>query len=329
MQTEERLQLIARNAAETIGLDELKEKMLNDKQIIGYWGTAPTRSPSIGYLIPMLKIRDLVNADVYMKILLADIHSFLDKGASWIDRVEYRTEYYKFLIGILLTYVSIHPSKYEFVKGSDTQLDKKYVLDLLKLLAHISVSQAKKAGSDVVKQDKDPKLGNLVYPLMQAIDEILLDADIELGGLDQRKIFALSRDHIEQLGHEKCAYVMNELLPSMSKPGAKMSSSDLYGKIEFLDSKGVIQEKLKKAYCVEKEVKDNPCMDLARLIVYPLGHAILECKKYSDLEKDWVDGSIYAGQLKEALASQINVIIAPIRQQILDNIDLYNRAFQP
>ena len=70
-------------------------------------------------------------------------------------------------------------------------------------------------------------------------------------------------------------------------------------------------------------------MDLARLIVYPLGHAILECKKYSDLEKDWVDGSIYAGQLKEALASQINVIIAPIRQQILDNIDLYNRAFQP
>ncbi len=325
----DQIELISRGAAETIGLDELKQKIDSGKQLVGYWGTAPTRSPSIGYLIPILKIRVMINAKVYMKILLADLHSFLDKGATWIDRVEDRTAYYRFLIGILLDLVGVQRDMYEFVKGStDGQLDRKYVMDLLRLLAYVSVSQAKKAGSEVVKQDKDPKLSTLVYPLMQAIDETLLEADVELGGLDQRKIFMLSRDHIEHLGYPKCAYVMNELLPSLGKPGTKMSSSDTNGKIEFLDTKEMIAEKLKKAYCVEKEVKENPCMDLARMIVYPMGKQVLgDYKTYEDLEAAWVEGKIYAGLLKQGLTDAIDAIIAPVREAILSNMLLYNAAF--
>jgi len=265
---------------------------------------------------------------VYMQVLLADIHSFLDKGASWIDKITERTRYYEFLLEFLLeTVLGLKKQDYEFVRGSERQLDKKYVMDLLKLLSYITVSHAKKAGSDVVKQDKDPKLGNLVYPLMQVIDETALQADVELGGLDQRKIFMLSRDYVEHLGYTKCSYVMNELLPSLGKPGSKMSSSDANGKIEFLDTKEMIQEKMKKAYCVEKEVKDNPCMDLARLIIYPMGRTMGECKDYAELEHKWITGEVYAKQLKEWLADAVDDIVSPVREHIQKNIDVYNAAF--
>jgi tyrosyl-tRNA synthetase len=326
---DEKLSLISRSTAETIGLDELREKLERKKQLHGYWGTAPTRSPSIGYLIPMLKFRDMINAGVNMRVLIADLHAFLDKGSKWIDRTPERVAYYKFLIAVILRRLNITESDYEFVLGSDFQLDRTYVRDLFKLLTHVTVPQAKKAGSEVVKQNKEPSLGSLVYPLMQVIDETAQQTDVELGGLDQRKIFMLSRDSIEHIGYKKCAYVMNEMLPSLSKskPGTKMSSSESSGKIEFLDEFDTIFEKLKKAYCVEKEVKDNPCMELARLIIYPIGSKVGDYETYELLETAWMAGEIYGLQLKQWLAKSIDWIIAPIRREIKNNMNLYDAAF--
>lgn len=327
LSVEERLQLISRNAVDTIGLDEVEEKMKSGLSIRGYLGTAPTRSPSIGYFIPLMKFRDLVQADVDMTMFIADVHAFLDKGSRWIDRTQERTTYYIFIITEILKVLGVEPHEYTFVKGSNVQLDKTYIMDLFKLLTNVSDKQAKKAGSDVVKQNKDVMLSSLVYPLMQVIDAVVLSADIEIGGLDQRKIFALGRDYIERLGYDKCAHVMNELLPSLGKPGSKMSSSDLMGKIEFTDSKEQIAEKLKKAYCVEKDTKNNPCMDIARLIVFPIKGSLGDFTSYQELESLWVLGNVYAKQLKDLLIDAIDEIIDPIRKSIDANRNLYDDAF--
>jgi tyrosyl-tRNA synthetase len=336
MESKARLELVTKNTVEQIGIEEFKEKLDNDDLVKGYWGTAPTRSPSIGYLIPLMKFKDMVEAGIHMTIFIADLHAFLDKGHMWIDKTHQRTTYYMFLIEKILETLGLSANKYQIVKGSNVQLDRAYILDLLKLLTHVTVNQAKKAGSEVVKQNKEATLGSLVYPLMQAVDETVLDADIELGGLDQRKIFTLSRDNITKIGHKKCAYIMNGLLPSLGKPGSKMSSSDVMGKLEFTDQKPLLMEKLKKAYCVEKEVKDNPCLELARMIVFPIEGKMggkgdtgdkVEYETYEALEAAWVDGKVYAGQLKTWLAEAIDRIIAPIRRAIYENYSLYENAF--
>lgn len=290
-----KLTLICRNIKEVIGIDELAEKIKlmcresdvknkhNDSdsedsgsksgiKVRGYWGTAPTTSPSIAYLIPLMKFKDMIDAGIEMTLFIADTHSYLDKGCSWIEKTNERTDYYVFIINTILKSLGVRNGTYNITRGSNVQVGIGYILNLYKFMSRITLKQAQKAGSDVVKKNKDPTIGSLVYPLMQVMDENALDADVELGGVDQRKIFALSRDYAESMGHDKCSYLMNEMLPSLSKAGTKMSSSDANSKIEFTDSEKIIENKIKKAYCFEGEVKDNPCVMMYKLILWPLGY---------------------------------------------------------
>lgn len=85
----------------------------------------------------------------------------------------------------------------------------------MELASKVTISAAKKPGTEVVKQDKDPKLGSALYSVMQAIDENYvgqasfgIQADMELGGVDQRKIFCFSKEH----NHKKSRkiFIFNE-----------------------------------------------------------------------------------------------------------------------
>ena len=98
MNSKEKLELITRNLQEIIGLDELKEKISNKKEISIYWGTMPTGSISIAYFFPMLKVADFLKAGCKVKILLADLHAALD-SVTW-NILEKRYNYYEEAIKI-------------------------------------------------------------------------------------------------------------------------------------------------------------------------------------------------------------------------------------
>ena len=89
---------------------------------------------------------------------------------------------------------SAAPGDIEFVQGREFELDADYSLDLLRMAADTTISRVQRAGSEVVRQSETPKLGGLVYPLMQTLDIDALDADIAYGGIDQRGIYMLSRE---------------------------------------------------------------------------------------------------------------------------------------
>ncbi|KAF8452108.1 hypothetical protein L210DRAFT_3517155, partial [Boletus edulis BED1] len=67
--------------------------------------------------------------------------------------------------------VGIPTSKLTFVRGSDYQLSREYNLDNYKLCTLATEHDAKKAGSEVVKQVESPLLSGLIYPGLQALDE--------------------------------------------------------------------------------------------------------------------------------------------------------------
>jgi len=89
-------------------------------------------------------------------------------------------------------------------------------LDLIKLSGKVTDVRAKRAGSDVVKQSASSPLSNLLYPLLQALDEEHLHVDAQFGGLDQRKIFALAEEVLPELGYEKRIHLMNPMIPGLT-----------------------------------------------------------------------------------------------------------------
>src|SRR3989338_6373751 len=166
---DEKLELVKRNTQEIVQEEELKELLKEKKNPVVYWGTAVTGKPSLAYLFPLLKLRDFSKAGFKVKVLLADLHGALD-GTPWII-LEARYDYYKEAITQIFKALGTDLKKIEFVKGSEFQLKPEYSFDVLKIASMNSVNDCKKAAAEVVKLGDNPKLGGLIYPIMQALDE--------------------------------------------------------------------------------------------------------------------------------------------------------------
>jgi tyrosyl-tRNA synthetase len=265
---EESIALIKANLAEVLNPEIIDNIILKEKRPLKvYWGTATTGRPHCGYFVPCMKIAELLAAGCHVKILLADIHGYLDNMKAPIDLVEYRAKYYEKVIKSLLKAVGVDLARLEFVLGSSYQLNKDYTMDRFKLEGITRINVAQKAGAEVVKQTDDPTLGGLIYPLMQALDEQYLDVDAQFGGVDQRKIFTFAMENLPKIGYSVRAHLMNSMVPGLGE-AAKMSASDPDSKIDLLDDAAAVEKKLKKAKCVPKEVEGNGVIAFVEHVIF-------------------------------------------------------------
>ncbi|BCR86096.1 tyrosine--tRNA ligase cytoplasmic [Aspergillus chevalieri] len=191
---EAKLELIRENLAEVLNPEIIDEVLDKGETLRIYWGTAPTGKPHCGYFVPIMKIAQFLQAGCNVKILLADVHAFLDNLKAPIELVEYRAKYYRYCITALLRAVNVPIEKLEFVLGSSYQMSAKYTMDVYRLASLVTEHDAKKAGAEVVKQSQNAPISGLMYPLLQALDEEALDVHAQFGGVDQRKIFALAME---------------------------------------------------------------------------------------------------------------------------------------
>jgi tyrosyl-tRNA synthetase len=234
----------------------------------GHVGTATTGRPHCGYFVPIVKIAHFLRAGCKVKILLADIHGFLDNIKAPELLVGFRAEYYKHVITALLQSVNVPIRKLEFVLGSSYQRSEKYRRDLDIMTTVVGVNDAKRAGAEVVKQVENPMLSSLIYPLMQALDEEHLGVDAQFGGVDQRKIFTLAGEQLPRIGYKERAHLMNPMVPGLA--GGKMSASDPDSKIDVLETADIVKRKLKKAHAAPKEVEGNGIISFVEYVILPV-----------------------------------------------------------
>lgn len=69
-----------------------------------------------------MKIAQFLQAGCNVKVLLADVHGFLDNLKAPIELVEYRAQYYRHCITALLRALNVPIEKLEFVLGSSYQM---------------------------------------------------------------------------------------------------------------------------------------------------------------------------------------------------------------
>ena len=325
MDIEERMRLITRNTQEIVTPEELRKLLETKKQPAVYLGTAITGRPHVAYFLWVLKLADFLKAGFKVKVLLADLHGALD-NTPW-DVLEKRYKYYSNVIPLMFQSVGADVKNIEIVKGSEFQVKKDYILDVLKLSTHTSIHDATKAASEVVKFGDNPKLSGIIYPLMQALDEEYLQADVQYGGIDQRKILMYAREYLPKVGYKSRVEVMTPLIPGLI--GKKMSASDPKSKIDLLDDEKSVQEKVRGAYCEEGKLEDNGVMAFLKLVIMTLKQdkkekfvierpakfgGNISFSSYEELEQAFLNKKIHPLDLKNGLAKEINALLEPFRK---------------
>lgn len=337
MDVEKRLQLIKRNTEEIITEKELRKLLKEKKNPVVYLGAAITRSPHIAYLFPVLKLSDFLKAGLRVKVLLADLHGALD-NTPW-EVLEKRYKYYEKVIPLIFKAIGASVKNLEFVKGSSFQLGKEYGFDILKMSTFTSQNDCRRAASEVVKFGENPKLGGLIYPIMQALDEQYLDADMQFGGVDQRKIFMFARENLPKISYRRRVEIMIPLIPGLV--GKKMSSSDYKSKIDLLDSEEEVMFKIKKADCVAGDI-ENGILAFLRCVIMPIKQdskkkLIIKRDKeyggsisygtYTEIERDFKNKKLHPLDLKNAVADEINNLLKIFRKNKRELERLKKEAF--
>lgn len=336
MEIKERFDLITRNLQEIITKEELEKLLSKEKEISVYWGTMPTGSISIAYFFPMLKIADFLKAGLKVKILLADLHAALD-GVPW-ELLDKRTEYYKRAIIIILKIIGVDIKKLEFVRGKDVQLNGKYFEDVLKLGMVSTIRNCKKAASEVVKMTENPLLGNLIYPIMQALDEEYLKVHIQFAGLDQRKIMVYARENLPKIGYKPRVELMTPMIRGLV--GEKMSSSIESTKIDLLDDENNVKKKINSAECIEGDPNNGVISILEYFIMILKGDknesfiverpekfgGTLKYKSYKEIERDFVSKKLHPLDLKNAVTKELNILLKNFRDD-KELLDLHKMAY--
>jgi tyrosyl-tRNA synthetase len=280
----------------------------------------------------MIKIAQFLRAGCRVKILLADIHGFLDNLKAPIDLVHHRAEYYRHVVTAMLRVIGVSLHKLEFVLGSSYQLTEAYTMDLFRLSAVVTEHDAKKAGAEVVKQDDNATMSGLIYPLMQSLDEQHLDVDAQFGGVDQRKIFTLATEVLPKIGYRERAHLMNPMVPGLA--GGKMSASDPDSKIDILDTPDSVRKKVRKAYAAAGKPEGNGMISFVEYVLLPTsalrsrdGKARFEVEPaeadkepivYSDiniLKQDYEADRLTPQLLKNSVSKALVDLLAPIQEE--------------
>ncbi len=330
MDINKRLGLIKRNTQEIVTEVDLRKLLQEKKQPVVYWGTSVTGKPSLAYFFPLLKLSDFSKAGFKVKVLLADLHGALD-GTSW-NVLDKRYDYYKEVITQIFKALGTDLKKIEFVKGSDFQLKTEYAYDLLRAASLATVHDCKKAASEVVKLGNNPRLGGIIYPIMQTLDEEYLNADVQFGGLDQRKILMFARENLPKINYKPRVEVMNPMIPGLV--GKKMSSSIQKSKIDLTDGEEEIKDKINKADCVAGN-PDNGIMAFLKYVIMVIKEdkkkkfvvkrdkkygGNLEYNNYEDIEKDFKEKKLHPLDLKNAVSKEIIDLLKRIDKEKLDKL---------
>lgn len=335
---EQQYELITRDLQEVLNPQIIKHVLEVEKRPLKvYWGTAPTGKPHCGYFVPMIKLAHLLKAGVEVTVLVADLHAFLDNMKAPLEVVQHRAKYYEYVIKSILKSINVPVDRLKFVLGSSYQLTPNYTLDLFKLSNSVSQNDAKRAGADVVKQVANPLLSGLIYPLMQVLDEEYLGVDVQLGGVDQRKIFVLAEENIQSLGYKKRAHLMNRMVPGLMQ-GGKMSASDPNSKIDLLEQPKVVKKKINQAFCSPGNIEDNGLLAFVKNVLGPI-HELkygdntfeffidrpekyggpITFKTYQELEDAFKNETLSPVDLKSGVADAINVLLTPIIEEYSKN----------
>jgi tyrosyl-tRNA synthetase len=307
--------LATRNTVEIVTEEDLRSLLAKSHKTV-YAGYEPSGEIHLGHLVTINKLVDLQAAGFEIIVLLADLHAFLNRKGT-MEKVRELADYnQRCFEGLGLRNV-------RYVLGSELQLDREYELLLLQLSQQITLNRATRSMDEVGRQMDHPTVSQMIYPIMQMTDIAMLRVDAAVGGIDQRKIHMLAREHLINFGFKAPVCIHTPILNGLD--GKKMSSSQ-GNYISVADTEEEIRKKCQKAFC-PPEIPENPILQIFQYHVFPRlpGITIKRPEKfggdrtftsYADLETSYGNGELHPLDLKKSCGESLVEILAPVREYL-------------
>jgi tyrosyl-tRNA synthetase len=304
-----------RNTVEVVTEDDLRALLTQPHKKV-YAGYEPSGEIHLGHLVTVNKLVDLQNAGFEVIVLLADLHAFLNRKGT-MEKVGELAEYNQ------RCFEGLGLKNVKYVLGSDLQLNRDYELLVLQLSQQITLNRATRSMDEVGRQMDHPTVSQMVYPLMQMADIAMLGVDAAVGGIDQRKIHMLAREHLINFGYKPPVCIHTPILNGLD--GKKMSSSQ-GNYISIADTVEDILKKCQKAFC-PPEIAENPILQIFQHHIFPrLPEITIKRPEkfgedrtfttYQDLEASYGKGEVHPLDLKKSCGECLVEIFEPVREYI-------------
>jgi tyrosyl-tRNA synthetase len=309
---------VRRGASEVVTEEELREVMKGKPTV--YCGYEPSGRIHCGHALTAFKLLDFQREGARVIVLLADLHAYLNHKGT-LEEIRRITEYNReCFIGM-----GLDPGRTEYRLGSEFQLTREYMMDVLRMSTDTTLLRARRAMAEIARKEEDPDVAQVLYPLMQAVDIAHLGAQVAVGGEDQRKVHMIAREKLEKLGYRKPVCVHMPLLHGLDGD-AKMSSS----KGNFIavdDPPEQIRKKIQKAFCPPRQVEGNPIVEYSEHLLLPLlgGLEVRRAEKHGgtvflkeaeELKRRYREGELHPADLKPAVAEGLIELFGPVREYL-------------
>jgi len=296
---EKQLEIIKRGTTEILLEKELLEKLTKSYQEArplkikaGFDPTAP--DIHIGHTVLIEKLRQFQELGHEVIFLIGDFTGMIGDptGKSETrkpltrDDVLANAETYKEQVFKILD-----PAKTRIVFNS-TWLESMTVTELIRLQAKLTVARMLEREDFKQRFQNQNAIGihEFIYPLLQGYDSVALEADVELGGTDQRFNLLMGRELQKEYGQPQQIVVMMPLLEGLD--GVKKMSKSLNNYVG-------ISESPREQYGKLLSITDELMIKYYEL----LSHISID--ELNSLKAGLKDGSIHPKKAKEAFAMEI------------------------
>lgn len=208
---EEQMKLITSGAVEVIPPDEMKQKVEKSietgRPLTIKLGVDPTRPDlHIGHAVPLNKLRHFQQLGHEIVLIIGDFTALIgDPSEQDVTRPVLTPEQVEENARTYIEQASkiIDTSKARMVHNSSwlANLDFKDVLDLASRFTVARIME-RDDFSRRYKEERPLGLHEFLYPVMQAYDSVQLEADVEIGGTDQKFNLLAGRNLQRNMGQE-------------------------------------------------------------------------------------------------------------------------------
>lgn len=308
------LSLLKKTSVEILTEEELVS-LLKSGNITAYIGYEPSNILHIGSLVACSPLLLLAKHGFKGKILLADVHAWLNGKGELEELRELAIENERILKKVISAF-EVPTSNIEFIYGSDYQFSEQYVKALFKLSQFITASEARKAMDMISKKELTYKVSSEIYGLMQCLDIMSLKVNVAIGGRDQRKIHVLAREYLTKLNYIKPVAIHTPIIVGID--GKEKMSKSLGNAIFLNDSPEQIEHKIRMAYCPEGVLETNMVFNILEyLIIIWMGKIEINGVPFDDVStifKYWVEKKITAKELKKAVSESLIHLLEKIQR---------------